>query len=280
MTETTYGPWIVLTDAPLYHCIKPETSSVSIVPTTDTNWVLKLTTAEEVVAVLLLFEARPRNCVQFPPTLGALCGSTSVADRQWYAMRRYSGSAASHRDFCREGWQALAVAVLAFLEDLHCGMGRVHGDIKPSNILVDTRRREFVVSDYETVSAPNDRQAIDYDVDSRWYYLAWGAEPDCPVRSWRMDLTALGYLLADLTWPAENTRTFYRDCLAYRQGGLDPRDELDVMAEVLARRDAEMARACPESLRNYFEILELNVLWTAATAPPRTLYRALTGLFV
>lgn len=274
MTEKTYGPWVVAVEAPLYHCIHSDSTSVSIVSTTDTDWVLKLTTAEEVVAVLLLFEARPRNCVRFPPTLGALCGE------QWYAMQRYSGSAASCREFCRANWQALAIAVLAFLEDLHHGVGRIHGDIKPSNILVNTGRREFAVSDFETMRAPDERLTVDYNVDSRWYYLAWGAEPEYPAQSWRMDLTALGYLLADLTWPAENKRTFYEDCLAYRRGDLDPADEPDVMAEVVMRRSMEMSRACPKTLCAYFETVESGVGWTAVRPPPRSLYRALAGLFI
>lgn len=285
MTDKTYGPWTIPVTAashPLYLCNDIPGLSVTVIQTTDSDWVLKIRTddrdPEELIAVLLIYQFRPRNSVQFPSTISALCGTAPGLN--WYAMRRYAGSAASLRDYCRANWQALGLAVLTFLEDLHTTVGRIHGDIKPSNILVNPARREFAVSDYESLRTPDGRTAREYCTDSCWYYLAWGAEPDRPVRSWRMDLTALGFLLADLTWPEDTNRTFYADCLAYRCGGLDPADEAAVMEEVVDRRGAEMARACNATLLTYFETLETSgPAWGTVRAPPRSLYRQLAVLF-
>jgi hypothetical protein len=284
--DKKYGPWVVPVTAgsqPLYQCNDTQGLSVAVLPTTDSDWVLKIRAddrdPDELIAVLLIYQFRPRNSVQFPSTISALCGT--APGLHWYAMRRYAGSAAALRDYCRGNWQALAVAVLAFLEDLHTTIGRVHCDIKPSNILVDPLRREFVVADYESLHVPDGRLTRDYCQDSCWYYLAWGAEPDRPVRSWRMDLTALGYLLADLTWPEDTNRTFYADCLAGRQGEFDPADEAAVMEEIVARRDSEMARACCPTLRAYFETLEISgPAWDVTRPPTRSLYRQLAVLFM
>jgi hypothetical protein len=104
-----------------------------------------------------------------------------------------------------------------------------------------------------------------------------GAEPDQPARGWRGDLAALGYLLADLTWPgAEVGRTFHEQCMARRSVGGDA----EVMREIVVLRDAEMERACGVTLRTYFETLTTGLSWDAARPPPRAFYQALAALFV
>lgn len=278
--EKTYGPWTVAAGtAPLYHVIYPNGTTTTVLPTTAPEWVLKIMTADaaaaELAETLIVYSQVPRNAVAFPVSVAALCG-TAEPNTVWIAMRRYSGSAVTERKYCRTHWKTLALCVLRFLEDLHRTVRHVHGDLKAANILVDTERRMFVVADYGHMDVPGDKLTRRYDDDHCWYYLAMGAEPDQPARGWRGDLVALGYLLADLTWPeAEVGRTFHEQCTARRSlGG----DEV-VMREIVALRDAEMARGCCVTLRTYFETLATGVAWDAARPPPRAFYQALAALF-
>lgn len=276
LTPKTYGPWVVVPGTqPIYHSIFADRTTVTVIPTATPGWVLKITatTAEvlELAAVLLLYSHMPRNCVDFPQTADLLCGTDSGII--WYAMRQYTGSAAVEREFSRTHWRILARSVLAFLEDLHTTLRHIHGDIKLSNILVDVDRTEFVVADFGHVDVPNEKLTMDYDNDYRGYYLARGAELDRPMKSWRMDLTALGFMLAELTWPIDADRTFYDDCLLLRKGDLVDENEL------VTRRGFEMSWACCATLRTYFETLDTGLAWDSARPPPPSLYRSLMAVF-
>lgn len=283
MTSTepkTYGPWTVAAEAtPLHHVIYANGTATSVVPTTEAGWVLKIMTAPaaimELSETLMIYAETPRNAVEFPDTVGALCG-TATPDTVWIAMRRYTGSAATEREYCRTHWRRLAAAVLAFLEDVHVGTRHVHGDLKAGNVLVDVVRGEFVVADFGHMDLPSTKLTQAYSSDHLWYYLAMGAEPDQTPRGWRADLTALGYLLADLTWPEEVSCTFHAECMA-RRGLLGSNDT--AMHEIAGLRDVEMSRACGLTLRTYFETLASEVAWDAVRPPPRALYRALAVLF-
>jgi hypothetical protein len=273
----TYGPWTIAPDTqPIYHSIFADRTTVTVIPTTNPAWVLKITATSvevlELSAVLLLYSHMPRNCVEFPQKADLLCGT--APGHVWYAMRRYTGSAAIERDFSRTHWQALAHSVLLFLEDLHTITRHIHGDIKLSNILVDVERCGFVVADFGHIDVPNEKRTMDYDVDYRGYYLAQGAELDRPLKSWRMDLTALGFMLAELTWPMDVDRTFYDDCLMLRNGDIIDENEL------ITRRGLEMSWACCATLRAYFETLNRGLSWDAASPPPHSLYRSLMSVFV
>jgi hypothetical protein len=248
-------------------------------PTTDPAWVLKIlntpSASMELAETLIVYSQIPRNAVVFPDTLGALCGTVDP-NTIWITMRRYTGSAASEREYCRAHWKSLALAVLAFLEDLHTHTRHVHADIKAANILVDTERSMFAVADYGHMDVPGDKPTRRYSPDHCWYYLAAGADPDQSPRGWRGDLTALGYLLADLIWPEEHSQTFHEQCMSRR--ALSCEDE--VMRKVVELRSLEMSRACGTTLRTYFETLESGLVWDAVRPPPRAFYRALAALFV
>jgi hypothetical protein len=254
-----YGPWTIAENVPpLHHVICPNGSTSSVMPTTDPGWVLKVATTKaaaiELSKVLLIYSEHPRNAVVFPAAVSALCG-TVAPDTVWYAMRRYTGSAATEREYCRAHWRQLAVSVLTFLEDLHTHIRHVHGDLKAANVLVDVARAQFDVADFGHMDVPGDKTTRRYGADHRWYYLAMGAEPDQPLRGWRSDLVALGYLLADLTWPEDQSRTFHEQCMARRSLGGDE----TVMQEIVALRSAEISRACGTTLRTYFETLASGV---------------------
>ena len=279
-TDKTYGPWTVAADTtPLYHVIYSDTMSTTVVPTTTEGWVLKimntLSAPMELSETLIVHSQVPRNAVTFPDSIGAFCG-TVEPNIVWIAMRRYTGTVMSEWDYCRAHWKSLALAVLAFLEDLHTHTRHVHADIKAANILVDTERSVFAVADFGHMDVPCDRITRRYNPDHCWYYLAAGADPDQSPRGWRGDLTALGYLLADLTWPEDQSRTFHEQCMARRSLGCDD----EVMRKVVELRSLEMSRACGTTLRTYFETLESGLSWDAMRPPPRTFYRALAALFV
>jgi hypothetical protein len=278
----TYGPWTVAAATKhVHHTIFPDGTTTTVVPTTTPGWLLKIVVGREepyeLAAALLLYANPPRNCIRFPDRLDALFGT--APDLCWFAMQQYTGSAISEREFCRTNWRTLARDVLVFLEDLHVGHRHVHGDIKAGNILVDTTRHQFVVADFGLLDLPGGALVGNLEADRKWYALAWGGEPEQPLRGWRQDLVALGYLLAELTWPEDVRRTFYADCLAHRASSEE--EEPLVMEEVLGRRDAEMERACGVTLRTYFETLEsAGPTWDAARPPPRVFYHSLLALFV
>jgi hypothetical protein len=151
-------------------------------------------------------------------------------------------------------------------------------DIKCPNILTDVTRRRYVVGDYDLAGpARPDKTARDYSTDMYWYYAAMGAEPNEPLYSWRMDLTALGYMLSAITWNRDEDADwkFYSECLKRREGkrSLEISDD-----ELIVLRESEMSRV-HVTMRTYFNMVAARVGWADSEPPPRRFYEELISLF-
>lgn len=272
--KTAAGPW-ALRD------VFYTRNGVTIYTTEDPAWLVKVhedvDRASEELQVLLEVQSKkiPHRLEMHPEherSFGTGPGFT------WYAMKRYGGTL--HVDsYARSYWRTVAVNVLTFLQYFHTRCRKVHMDIKCPNILCDPERMRFIVSDYD-LSGPvrPDKPARAYSKDALWYYVAMGADPDQPLYSWRMDLTALGYMLASITWNHEenNDWTFYREALRRREDKGTLTGVSD--ADLVAMRESEMERV-NLTVRSYLNLVG-TLSWTAADPPPRDFYDQLLRFFL
>ena len=262
--------------------------------TSDPEWLVKRLefgignggpeeTCEELEATLCVFNNRRkiRNCVAFPRSVTDFCGIERTG-YAWIAMRRYTGAVSLvpgqpvDPTVWSRHWRRLATQVLAFLEDFHTVCRRVHMDIKAGNILMDRERCQFVVSDFGLSGPPSRVPLAEYSIDYLWYYLEHGADPEKPIASWRFDLTALGYLLARLTWNPDICERYVEAARAMRRGDVAT---IRTPAGLVALRASEMERGVHPLLRTYFEMLE-SISWYDMDPPPRVFYQSLAALFV
>ena len=269
-----FGPHDVSTGVPPIYAKR----SNRIIPTTDTNWVVKLILPEsrpldntaEIHNVLAIVNAPPRYCVEFPTRHCELFGTN--AEGIWYALARYDAHVDTS-DFCRMNWKQIGNAALCFLEDLHHRHGLIHMDIKGDNILVNYSSRRFVVADFELMTAPSPGLLRDTsDPDFLWYYLGYGAELDQPVKTWRTDLIMLGYLLARLTWNYDNTWTAQERCW---QKSRRPATHAEIR-ELIVLRDSQLHAGAAPAVVTYLTHVAEHVSWDASVLPPSAeLYRTL-----
>lgn len=274
-----YGPWTI-TDEVLY-----QKEDVHVVGTTDPDYVLKVrkishTAHDELGALTMIRRHTLTYCVHTPHSADKFCGMTDT--HVWYAMRRYAGPIA-YNDEARRNWRRIAQDALAFLTQLHRSCRLVHMDIKITNILAHRGRVAFTVSDYELCDVPNRRLTREYGPDFRYYYMAMGADLDQPLVSWRMDLTALGYVLAEITWnTVEHNRTTFQRLMYDRRDAaarLGARDDPSGDAELMALREAEMSKAHP-SVLGYLQLIEERLPWDMEGPPPESFYRELLAFFL
>ena len=230
------------------------------------GWVMKMLhdpKTEELRILKQVFNAKPRSCVFLP--------SEDCWGDNWYVMRRYDGQVTTD-SYCRSRWRDIGVQVLQFLEDFHHDVGMAHLDIKKGNILVDKTAGTFHVCDFANADTPvadTEKKPLGWFVNNtKWYYAAMGGDLDQPFVSWRMDLVALGYLLASLL--VDNPWRFEAECW-------DKREWLGVLsdAETITLRGKEISRVI--ELEAYFARLVI-VAWTALEPPPRSFYQELAGL--
>jgi hypothetical protein len=244
--------------------------SVSVIQTSIPQWVVKYASSPADIAteteflMMLQHTDRPlRNMIELPadPTLRF--------GKNWYAMRRYTGSVYSCWREVRGRWATIAIAVLNFLEDLHRGYGILHLDITLANILFHRESGHFVVSDYELLAPVSEYGAV--NDDRLWYYIGAGADPSAPLESWRMDLTMLGYAIDDLT--RSRAATFIGQCQQRRAGDKTISDD-----DILARRDADMA-SCHPTVRTYLDRVASLVSWHDTDPPSTAVYDQLRAIF-
>ena len=252
---------------------------VQIFATTDPRWVVKVSSrydaTNELAMILRFHKSTPRHAVQLPPHLEDLFGHENDDKRIWYAMRQYDDRLTVSQFTCQH-WLRVARHCLEFLQDLHLNHGLLHMDIKAANILVNRKTVDFVVADYETVTRPKATTPNAENRDYRWYHLRFGAVPDQPVYSWRYDLTALGYVLADLTWPDGDLPWDYKaECDARRGAGFV---SVFSEADVIRMRDETLAKAHP-TVRAYLDAVA-TVPWDTRDPPPAAFYEQLLGLFL
>lgn len=262
------GPWIC--DEILYDRI-----GTRIWQTQDPKWFVKenIGVRKHEMGIEIEFIGRKgpsvRNMVEVPKDPAARSGPN------WYAMRSYTGSIFENEGYARAHWRLLAEHVLNFLEDLHRGHRLVHLDLTQSNVFVDTTACQFVVGDYELLHAVNEDPLCDMEDDYLWYFVEHGAELDEPSVAWRMDLVMLGYILARLTWSADNSSSwaFVRECERRRKG----RGNSDI--PVFDTRDATLARAHPIVV-TYLDRVAALVPWRQVEPPAVSVYSELRALFV
>jgi hypothetical protein len=271
---TAAGPW-TLRD------IFYSRRDVTIYTTEDPDWLVKvhhdMDRAHEELQVLLEIQSKkiPHRIEmhgEHERSFGTGPGFT------WYAMRRYGGTLQVD-GYSRTRWRTVAVNVLTFLQYFHTKCRKVHMDIKCPNIFCDAVRGRFVVGDYD-LAGPirTDKVARAYGDDMFWYYVAMGADPTEPLYSWRMDLTAVGYMLAAITWNREenNDWVFYREALRRREGKGTMTTVSD--DELVAMREREMERIHP-TVRAYLNYVGA-LPWSAAEPPSRDFYDQLIRFFM
>lgn len=275
MFSRQYGPWEVLeTTAPL-----DEDSMRRIVPTTDPVWVLKIATTKspdfgnELANLLLFVDRPPRHMIDVPPDPCALFGCRHDLGERWFAMRRYDGHLAVD-DWARRNWKRIALAGLEFLEDVHRRQRHVYMDFKPQNVLVDRTACRVVFADYEMCDNISAAALESYGEDLTWYFLARGAEPGKALYSWRMDLTGLAYLMAEVLWPTDYLKpTFTNVC---NRALLEKKVDMTV-EELVALRVAEMERCAHPVVRRLLERIA-EIPWDSLTPPSRAFYAQLRAL--
>jgi hypothetical protein len=104
-----------------------------------------------------------------------------------------------------------------------------------------------------------------------WYFLARGAEPGKALYSWRMDLTGLTYLLAEILWPTDYLKpTFPNVC---NRAMVEKKTDITA-EELVALRAAEMEWCAHPVVRRLLERIA-EIPWDALAPPPRAFYAQL-----
>lgn len=265
--DESLGPWTIKS-------IIEKKSTVYIAQTDDPDIVVKVceeSLTQELMTILNIFNKTHtlRNAIELPATTYKLFGVTPKST--WYAMRRYDGPI-ERNDICRSRWRKIGLHVLQFLQDLHTNFRKVHMDIKMKNILMDKTSSCFVVADYQLVDDIRPAATNSFSDDYKWYYLAMGAEPHEPLFSWRMDLTALGFMLLHLTSENEDS-AFSKECSKRRKDG----NYVVSLSYILEMRSSELL-AAPETLKEYFKAVQ-NLSWSSPDPPSVSFYNGLQSLF-
>ena len=256
----------------------------SIYKTHDIEWVVKVLRGrrraiDELTGVLEISRAAVPNAVEFPETICEWFGVLPNGD-VWYAMRHYDCAATVTSPETRTHWRRLGQSVLTFLQYLHHNCHKVYMDVKVSNVLINRLRARFVVSDYDLVDNVRlDKAAKHYPADTLWYYIAMGAELDEPLYTWRMDLTALAYMLASVTWDydANNQWKFYDECMCRRSGEEGEHAAL-TNVELVELREVEMQRIHPTVLTFLNHVKTFP--WSSPSPPPPEFYKQLFRLLL
>ena len=174
----------------------------------NNEWVMKVITNDDtevnIINNLLLYN-NP-FCIKMP--IDYTFRSRISNTKSWYTMEQYESNIKQKFNYAKHKIKLLISNIIDFLEWLHIKQQKVHGDIKPDNILFkQCNKRPFCLIDYENIGGIE--QNICYkNLPNGYYYYALGCESDKPYMSYRMDLQAFGFILWSLSLSLETYHTF------------------------------------------------------------------------
>ena len=274
--QSQVGPWI------LQEVIYSDKENVRVATTQDPTWIVKINlgnppVVDELMNLLMLKQQGVACTVSIPASIAHRFGTGP--NYSWFAMRRYEGCIPVN-EFSRAYWRSIAIHVLTFLQDLHTKCGRVYMDIKTTNILYQTfpgHAPQFVVADYELIDTVDlTKHTRYYSNNTKWYYIAMGAELDEPLYSWRMDFIALAYMLASIirSYEKKGLWKYYEQCMERRANRLSHTisDE-----SIVAARAVEIQQEHPTILE-YMRIVS-EIPWDAPAPPSVEIYKRLISVF-
>jgi serine/threonine protein kinase len=191
----------------------------------------------------------------------------------WLIMKKYDGSGIDDINYIKKNIKKFGIDILNFLEWLHCAKGKIHGDIKLGNILIDYKQNNFILADYELIDQTWNELCFE-DLPNGYYYYSLGCGYNKPYKSFRMDLEALGYILYQLILSKEKLYEFKWQKLAvdyYRRNTKVP------MFGILEFHKAN-EKYENEFIYNYFTILD-DIGWFDKS-PEYFIYEDLRQLFL
>jgi len=174
----------------------------------NNEWVMKVITNDDtevnIINNLLLYN-NP-FCIKMP--IDYTFRSRISNTKSWYTMELYESNIKQKFNYAKNKIKLLISNIIDFLEWLHIKEEKVHGDIKPDNILFkQCNKRPFCLIDYENIGEIE--QNICYkNLPNGYYYYALGCESDKPYMSYRMDLQAFGFILWSLSLSIETYYSF------------------------------------------------------------------------
>lgn len=147
-------------------------------------------------------------CIKIPKNI--LFRNNGSVDNNWYTMEKYETTITQNYIFARKKIKQLGLYMIKFFEWLHVKENKIHGDIKPTNIMINKKNKEnpFIIIDYETIGIPDLRYKCTDNDYINYYYFYIGCDYDKPYFSYRMDLQALGYILYALVLSIDEYHIF------------------------------------------------------------------------
>lgn len=216
-----------------------------------------------VILALAAGRTRIRHTVELPRPPLLLFGRGPNEDT-WYAMRRYR--TLQRDEYATVDWRRLVREGLEFLCDFHHALRKVYMDFKPQNTFL-TADGGFIFGDYGSADVMWPQLTETYNDDSKWYYVARGAELNETLFSWRYDLTALGYLAAQIAWNPDTVRSFEDMCQRRRVEPSGTQEDNDIIHV----RDQEMAAGAPREILEYLTALH-ELPWDSRDPPSVEFY--------
>ena len=177
----------------------------------DTKWIMKYSLHDysneiNIINEMKLYENK--LCIKMPISERYRYEINHEGKYSWYITERYDSSVYNSPKFCKNNLKLLGHYIINFFEWLHLKEKKIHGDIKPDNIVVNSSKKiqnvdYFKLIDYDTIDYPNFDVTCENSSFNGYYYYNLGCNSNESYLSFRMDLQAFGMILLNLSMSKE-----------------------------------------------------------------------------
>ena len=187
--------------------ISNDTTKEEFTDLTNVKWIMKYSSYDYTNEINIINEMKlyeNKLCVRMPISERYRYEINYIEKYSWYIMERYENSVYNLPKFCKNNLKLLGNYMINFFEWLHLKEKKIHGDIKPDNIIVNTSKKiqdnnYFKLIDYDTIDLPDFSLRCDKLPINGYYYYYLGCNSNESYLSFRMDLQAFGMILLNLS---------------------------------------------------------------------------------